>query len=320
MNQYIGHPNQTYGVEQYRLEGGKGDGMRMLRVRNGKGLDVDICLDRCGDLYRVTFKGDNFGYMSPCGFVSPQYYNPKDSEFLKSFTAGFLTTCGLTQVGPPCEDSGEELGLYGNIGNVPSEYHSYWEDEEGLHIRISMRDASVFAHKLVLDREYIFNLEGNMIRLRDTVKNIGSSKAPLMLLYHCNIGYPLLSENAELYIPADSVKPSDAPSEKGLKDRLKMEKPQPNFAEQCFFYGFSGVPTVAIYNPDIKKGLDITFDAKNLNCFTEWKMMGEKDYVLGLEPGNCNPIGRAEARAEGVLQFISPGEEKDFWITFDFEE
>ena len=99
-----------------------------------------------------------------------------------------------------------------------------------------------------------------------------------------------------------------------------MEKPQPNFAEQCFFYGFSGVPTVAIYNPDIKKGLDITFDSGNLNCFTEWKMMGEGDYVLGLEPGNCLPEGRVRARENNRLETLAPGAEKVHHIIFTLTE
>ena len=36
MNKYIGHPLQLYGVEEMRLVGGKGDGMRVLNVRNNK--------------------------------------------------------------------------------------------------------------------------------------------------------------------------------------------------------------------------------------------------------------------------------------------
>ena len=35
---YYGHESQLFGVEEYRLTGGKGDGMRLLQVRNGKGL------------------------------------------------------------------------------------------------------------------------------------------------------------------------------------------------------------------------------------------------------------------------------------------
>jgi len=50
MNKYIGHSIQESGAYEYRLIGGKFDGMRILRVRNGKGLDFEISLDRCAIL------------------------------------------------------------------------------------------------------------------------------------------------------------------------------------------------------------------------------------------------------------------------------
>ena len=85
MNKYIGHHLQLYGVEEMRLVGGKGDGMRILNVRNNKGLEFMISIDRCGDIVKLSFKGDNFGYFAPCGYVSPQYYDNKNTGFLKSF-------------------------------------------------------------------------------------------------------------------------------------------------------------------------------------------------------------------------------------------
>jgi len=39
MNPYSGHDHQVYGIE-YRLVGGKGDGMRLLQVRNGRGMKM----------------------------------------------------------------------------------------------------------------------------------------------------------------------------------------------------------------------------------------------------------------------------------------
>lgn len=102
-SKYLGHEQQLSGVEEHRLVGGKGDGMRLLEVRNGKGLECTVSADRCADLSRVTFMGRNIGYFSPCGYVAPAYYDKEGSNWLKSFTAGFLTTCGLTAVGSPCE-------------------------------------------------------------------------------------------------------------------------------------------------------------------------------------------------------------------------
>ena len=42
MNPYIGHPTQLCGVEEHRLVGGKGDGMRLYEVRNGNGLEMKV--------------------------------------------------------------------------------------------------------------------------------------------------------------------------------------------------------------------------------------------------------------------------------------
>ena len=46
MNPYIGHASQLYGVEEHRLIGGKGDGMRLLEINNGIGLELTSSPDR----------------------------------------------------------------------------------------------------------------------------------------------------------------------------------------------------------------------------------------------------------------------------------
>ena len=135
MNKYIGNELQLFGVEEVRLVGGKGDGMRMLNVRNGKGLEFVVSVDRAADISKVSLGGVNFSYFSPCGYVAPAYYDKQGLGFLKSFTAGFLTTCGLTSVGNPCVDDGEELGLHGTVSHIPCENIGYWTADDGIHIK-----------------------------------------------------------------------------------------------------------------------------------------------------------------------------------------
>ena len=118
MNTYIGQNAQLFGAEEHRLVGGKGDGMRLLEIRNGKGLCFTLSLDRAADISRLSVMGTNFGYFSPCGYVAPAYYDPNGAGFLKSFTAGFLTTCGLTAVGGCCMDDGESTPMHGLISNM----------------------------------------------------------------------------------------------------------------------------------------------------------------------------------------------------------
>ncbi len=317
MNKYIGHINQLYGVEEMRLSGGKGDGMRMLSVRNGKGLEFLVSADRCADIARLTYKGVNYGYFAPCGFVSPKYYDDKDAGFLKSFTAGFFTTCGLTAVGSPCEDDGKKLPLHGTISNTPCENISYSISDEAINIKATVRDASLFSYQLILEREYVVSLEKNEILLKDTVKNIGSKTAPLEILYHCNMGYPLLDENAKITIPSSKVEPRNEHAKSGISNCLIAEKPQNGYEEMCFYHTLEGETTVSIFNPKINKGLRISYDTENLKYFTQWKMMGEYDYVMGLEPGNCLPDGRNVMREKGMLEFLNPGEEKTFSLKFE---
>ena len=318
MNKYIGHYTQVYGVESVRLDGGKGDGMRLLQVKNGKGLEFTVSVDRCADISRLSLDGVNFGYFSPCGYVHPKYYDNKGAGFLKSFTGGFFTTCGLTAVGSPCTDEGEDLPLHGTISNTPCENISHWIEDDEIHIKAIVRDAAIFAHQLILEREYIVSLSENTIVLKDKVKNIGNCKTPFEILYHCNMGYPLLSENAKVTIPGASITPRDEHAAEDVENAKVMEKPQAGYVERCYYHEMHGKTTVSIENPDINKGLLMHYDADDLKCFTEWKMMGEYDYVLGLEPGNCYPDGRDVMREKGMLEFLEPGEKKCFKIKFEF--
>jgi len=319
-NKYIGHEKQIYGVEEMRLVGGKADGMRILNVRNASGLEFTVSLDRCADISRLLFKGDNMGYFAPCGYVAPQYYDEKGAGFLKSFTAGFITTCGLTAVGNPCTDDGEELPLHGTISHVPAENAYYYTENEEIHIKAVMRDAGLGSHKLVLEREYVCHLYKNVIHMTDKIKNIGSAKTPFELLYHCNIGYPLLSENAEITIPSVCVSARNEHAKDGIKDCLKAQKPQAGYEEKCYYHSLIGNTCVSVYNPDIDKCLSMYYNADELRYFTQWKMMGEYDYVMGLEPGNCHPDGRNVMREQGKLEFLEPGEEKIYDITFELKE
>lgn len=308
MNKYIGHESQLYGVEEHKFCGGKGDGLRLLEVNNGRGVMFTVSVDRCGDISRLYFNGKNLGYFSPCGYVAPQYYDNQGAGFLKSFTAGFFTTCGLTAVGSPCNDNGEELPLHGNIANTPAETVNYWVDDS-IHIILTVRDASPFGHKLLLTREYECPLDRDEIIIKDKVKNIGFDETPYMILYHMNMGYPLLTENSVVTLNNKGVAPRNDRAKEGIQNALIMEKPQHGFEEQCYY--FDMVEGVAkIYSPEIETSVTINYDINELPCFTEWKMMGEGEYVLGLEPGNCTPDGRDVMRKEGKLQFLKAGEEK----------
>ena len=320
INPYVGHHTQICGVEEVVLTDGKGAGMRLLQIRNGKGLELTVSSDRCADISRVTFKGDNIGYFSPCGYVAPTYYDHVGAGFLKSFTAGFLTTCGLTTLGSPCEENGEQLPLHGNIANQPCEHIWWTEDDDSIEIRATINDSTIFSRKLVLNRTISVSKLENAIQITDTIENQGDTESPLMLMYHMNMGYPLLSENAKVEIRSNRVIPATDHAAEDLATWNQMLKPTHGFEEQCYFHEFKQDGYASIYNPDIKKGVKICFSAETMPALVEWKMMGVREYVLGLEPRNCLGGSREELRARGQLPMLAPGKSKQYAVKVFFDE
>ncbi len=320
-NAYIGHESQLCGVEEMRLCGGKGDGMRLMQLRNGKGLELTVSADRCADIARLRYRGENLSFFSANGYVAPTYYDDKDAGWLKNFTAGFLTTCGLTAVGSPCVDEGQALGLHGSVGNTPAERIGWDMDDDAITVKAVVRHAQIFSDKLLLTRTITCSKQVNAFTIIDRIENVGGETSPLMVLYHMNMGYPLLSETSEVYVPAKTVVPRNAHAAEDLDTWNKILSPTPGFEEQCYYHEFGSRPGLAaIFNPALGFGLRISFDTASLDCFTEWKMMGYKDYVLGLEPGNCTPDGRDVMRQTGKLKFIAPGEVKTYSVTVSIIE
>ncbi len=328
LNKYVGDMSQLFSVKSYRLTGGKADGVRAVDIKNGTGLEFTIIPDRGMDISNFSYKNTNISYISKTGIVAPQYFDKSGLGFLRSFTAGFLTTCGLTYAGAPCNDRGEELGLHGRISNVPGEeVYAGTEWIEGvpvMKVKGKMREAAVFSENIVLDREISCKYGENKIYINDCIENCGFKDEPLMLIYHFNIGYPLLSEDAYFIAPSIKVIPSNDIAAAGINDYFKFQHPTPGYIEQVFFHDLkadkSGRTFAAIVNPKLEIAVVLWFNKNQLGKFIQWKQMGEGEYVAGIEPANCFNYGRAKARGEGTLEFIKPGETKRFNIVVEIKE
>ena len=319
MNDYLGNPLQLSGVEEYRLVGGRKDNMTLLSVKNGKGLELHLSMSRASDISRLYFKGNSLGYFSPCGYVHPSYYDDRGNGFLKSFTAGFLTTCGLASVGKPCNDNGEELPLHGRISNTPCNDYCYYENEEEIIVEATVIEECIFSYKLVLNRTIKVSKKENTFTINDVITNRGDTSYPTCILYHMNMGYPLLSEKSVLDIPSSKVLGRTELAQKEIDEWNKIIKPTSQYEERCYYHYFDKERYASIYNPDINTRLTIAF-SDNLKYFTEWKMMGKRDYVLGLEPGNAHPDGRDILRKENALTILKPNESVSYQVKVTLKE
>lgn len=314
---YIGNLAQLFELKEYRMTGGRADGMRAVDVDNGSGLCFTVLTDRSMDFGRVTFQGKNISFLSPCGYVAPQYYDNRRLEWLKSFTAGLLTTCGLDNIGMCCTDDGEELGVHGRISNMPAEQVSCRLEREAdgtpaAVISGVVRHSRIYKENLLLTREIRCRYGENTIYMHDKIENIGVREAPLMRLYHFNLGYPLIDEDAEVLISSAGVTPKSEFARQYAEKWNQLQKPEVGCEEMCYYHDMlsdeKGYAIAGAYQPKSSMGAVIRYDTASLDHFVEWKMMAEGDYVLGLEPANAHIDGRDQARADGTLKMIRPGE------------
>ncbi|HNX55581.1 MAG TPA: aldose 1-epimerase family protein [Prolixibacteraceae bacterium] len=325
MLKYVGDLNQVFGIKEYALTSGKAKGVKAFDVKTGSGLEFTVLADRCLDISGLSFKGTNCSYISKTGIVAPEYYEENGVGFLRSFTAGFLTTCGLRNVGPPCEKDGEPFSMHGRIANTPGEEVSAttgWVDDiPVLTINGKMREARVFGENLVLSRKITCKYFENKITIENTVENLGFRKEALMLLFHFNMGYPLLGEDSVLVTPTEKLTPRDPEAEIG-KDKYNLSQPPtPDYREQVFYHSLkadkNGATCVALINKKLELGVAIHFNKNQLFNFTQWKQMGEGEYVMGMEPCNCYVGGRVDPRNNETLEYLEPGDIRRFDLTIE---
>ena len=315
---YIGNLSQTGYCRHYTLNDGWGRGMRATDINTGGGLQYTLLPDRNLDISLANFKGTNLVYQTCNGETHPSYYEPEGLGWLRTFGAGLLTTCGLTHLGPPCYDAGEQLGLHGRVSTIPSRQFadlSDWEgDEYRFKVKAIIEEGSLFGNKLRMERE-ITSLSGrNEIILTDKITNFGNKTSPYTILYHMNFGYPFLSEETQLIIDPLNTVPRDSDALEGMSEFRSFIKPEQDFREQVFFHtmkgNLNGDTNLTMKNKKVGIAVNISTNINQLPYIAEWKMMGWGEYVLGIEPSNVLVHSRKTLRENNTLPFLQPGESK----------
>jgi hypothetical protein len=315
---YIGNITQTGYCRHYSLTDGWGRGMRAADINTGGGLQYTVLPDRCLDISLASYKGVNLVYQTCNGETNPAFYEPQGIGWLHTFAAGLLTTCGLTHLGPPCTDDGEQLGLHGRVSTIPSRQFADLSDWEGNEYRYKVKaiieEGFLFGNKLRLERE-ISSLQGhNELTITDHITNFGNRPSPYTILYHMNFGYPLLSEDAELIIDPLKTVTRDADAAAGIKNFRTFIKPELNFREQVFFHTLKGTlngdAIVTVKNKKIGIAVNIGININQLPVLAQWKMMGWGEYVLGIEPSNVPVMSRKTLRENNELPLLQPDEKK----------
>lgn len=315
----IGSLAQVVRVDSFIEAEGPARGARRLRLVNGGGIEVELHPDRALDIGQVTIDGIPVSWMSPTGITAPEFFEPEGNRWLRTFGGGLLATCGLDTFGPPSEDAGQSLGQHGRIGAQPARITRAEATTEGVVVEGVIRQASVFGENLVLHRRISSAAGSDTILVEDTVTNEGFEECPHMVLYHANLGWPLLDDGTTIDIPSRSAKARDTDAEAGAATRAEVGPPVAGFREQVYLHDFdeSADVRLRVTNPRIGVEFSMTFSRDTLPFLYQWKMVGQGHYVLGVEPANsANVFGRAKAREAGELPFLGAGASVHYRLEF----
>jgi hypothetical protein len=314
---WVGSVEQLAGARRAVLAGGKAEGVEAVEVSSGGGLRFTVLPGRGMDIAQATFRDIPLAFFSGTGITSPAYYEEPGLGWLRGFYGGLLTTCGIANCGAPSTDEGEPYGLHGRVANAAAEdlcTEQTWEgDEYVIRLRGTVRESKAMFENLRLTRRITTCLGSTSLEIHDTIENVGFEPQPLMMLYHFNFGWPLLSTSSRIVGPFVESLPRDEESAggRGLPEALGYPAPVPGYAEKVFYHTLGaakdGRTAVALLNDDCggsKLGMVMRLNRTQLGCFTQWKMPRQGFYVLGLEPGTVYPDGRAKTRELGKLPVI----------------
>ncbi|MBI5835597.1 MAG: aldose 1-epimerase family protein [Armatimonadetes bacterium] len=338
--QLVGDMSQVAGVSRMEYAEGPERGVEVLRFRTGSGLDFDVLPGRGMDIANASYHGRPLAWMSANGIPHSAYYEPEGLGWLRGFFGGLLTTCGMLTAGGPSEDPEAapmpagaptevpgtvRLGLHGRVNQTPARGVSadgYWDgDDYLLCAQGRVRESIIFGENVELLRRIQATAGEPTIRIVDEVTNRGHQTMPHMMLYHMNIGWPVVAPASRVVVSAGGTEPRDAVAAAGLAACRGFERPSTEFPEQVFYHQAEpdarGLCQVGIINPALDGGLGvgITYRAAELDQLVQWKSMAAGTYVCGLEPANCRVGGRADERAAGRLKFIEPGQTITYVLT-----
>jgi len=301
MNEKISNFRQSASLCRYTVTEGGEKGLDIIDCDNGK-LRFLLNVSKACDMMQLYHKGQNVSFVSKNGFTK------REIPFLKRFEGGMLYTCGLDSVG-----GREGVPLHGSLHNTPAQILRAECGEEGIVVEALLRDTALFGKNLVLKRRIAAGIGADSVTVRDTLVNEAFCESEYCLLYHINVGYPMLDEGAKIVADVKKCTPRTPWSQKNADALCDVGAPVPNAEETCYFLTL-GTPCASVVNEKIGKKLTVSYSGETLPRFIEWKSEVSGDYAVGLEPATTELDDRF------AYCTLAPGASVDFCINIAVNE
>ena len=296
MDGRISNLQQVANLRRYTLTEGREKGLDVIDCDNGK-IRFLLNVSKALDVMQVYHQGQNVSFLSKNAFTG------RESHFLNRFEGGMIYTCGLDSAG-----GRDGYELHGTLHNIPAEVVCAKCTETEIVVEALVRDTALFGKNLMLRRRVASVIGSNTFTLEDTLVNNGYKAEDYCLLYHVNVGYPMLDDGVKINLSEVSCEPRTAWAKENEGSRYEITAPTPGMEETCYFLKLK-TGKVEVINEKLAKTLTLEYSLDTLPCFVEWKSMASGDYALGIEPSTTELDDRFAYKS------IAAGEEISFRVS-----
>jgi hypothetical protein len=141
-----------------------------------------------------------------------------------------------------------------------------------------------------------------------------------MMLYHVNLGFPLLDAGAQPF--SSPLRETEAaPANDGSEEPFSpLGTPTRDVVEQVYVHRLepdeAGFVHAGVFNERLGLAFGLSCEPAVLPYMFEWRVRRAGVYALGLEPSTSGVDGRVGARRDGTLKILEPGESVTYRLVF----
>lgn len=319
--------NGQFAVRHGVFCGGVSEGVEIVRLSNAT-MHVDILPTRGMSVWRMQADGIRYQWQSPVvGPVHPNHVNVGEPSGL-GWLSGFdelVVRCGLESNGAPEHDDQGRLvhPLHGHIANTPSDSLSVEYDEASGRVELvgETIETRLFFKRLRLKSRIRIHTDRNEVELLDDVTNELSARMPFQLLYHINIGAPVLGEGSKVSAALEELAPRDEHAAGEIDRWNEFDGPTSGYQERVYFgrpvADDSGMSHALLENAEGTQGLDVRFKTSTLPYLALWKNTADlaDGYVTGIEPTTNFPNPYSFERKHDRVVWLDGGDTASFRVT-----
>lgn len=302
-------------------------GVRVLELRTGGGLEAEIIIDRSFDIGRLAVNGKTLSWHTAAGYRNPAYIDPhaEDGQGWLTGMSGFLGTCGFDHIRQPETEASQHAPLHptqdivyplhGAGAHQPARLIGYGIDEGGpapvIWCEGEVVQSMMFRGALRLHRRIEAPLGGTTLTIRDTVTNIGPTAMPSMMLYHFNLGYPMVDMATVVSMDGatevwrscghDPCAPIGPAPEVPVAE-LSVHRVPPA----------DGMATCHVQNPQNGLSLRISYSTDTLPYLQLLRLRDQGGSMIGIEPCSTAARSRQAAREADEMPILNPGDARVF--------